>query len=315
MKPQEWRFVITRTNLNAFDDAETQKAWDRVKERTNGLLTITSIPNGALPIAANDQLRAVSSGELEMFIANGAYHVGDFPLLGPLYTPFLTFNQTEKALVMEAARPIFERELNKMNLHYLAYVPYAEAGLWTKNPVDNIMDMGGIKMRSVGKDFETIVKAMKGTPVEVAWPEVYTALQTGLVETCITGYDSFTSIKGYEIAPYCYNIGFSNPFWMIITNKDKWDALPCDVKLIVMEELSDTMTLIQSTMASNVDNQIALQKAGGLKSYESKPPEGWAELMTEEVTKVRLAETLPKAGAAGVELIEAIEKILGRAIR
>jgi len=314
MEPQEWRFIITRTNLKAFDDAETQRAWDRVKARTNGLLSITSLPNGALPIDERDQLRAVSTGELEMFLGNGAYHVGDFPLYGPLYTPFLTFNQKEKALVMQAARPIFERELNKMNLHYLAYVPYAEVGLWSKYPVD-IMNMKGVKMRSVGRDFEMIVKAMGGTPVEVAWPEVYTALQTGLVDTCMTGYDSFSSIKGYELAPHAYNIGFSNPFWMIIANKEKWDALPGDMKLIVMEELSDSMTLIQSTMAANVAKEIEYQIAGGLKSYEPIPPEGWSELMTEEVTKPRLAETLPKAGAAGLELVEAIEQALGRSVR
>jgi TRAP-type C4-dicarboxylate transport system substrate-binding protein len=314
MEPQEWCYIITRGNLNALDDAETQKAWDRVKERTDGLLTVTSIPNGALPIAANDQLRAVSEGQLEMFLANGAYHVGDFPLLGPMYAPYLTFNQLEKAYVWQAARPVLERELNKINLHAITYIPYAEAGLWAKYPVD-IMNMDGIKMRSVGRDFEFIVKAMRGTPVEVAWPEVYTALQTGLVDTCITGYHSFSTIRGFEQAPYCYNIGFSNPFWFVCANKEKWDSLPADVQVIIMEELSDTMTLIQAATGKNVEKEIAFQMANGLISYEPTPPEGFFERMAEEVTKPRLAESLEAAGPAGLEMIEAIEAALGRSLR
>ena len=82
--PQRLSLMIVRGNLNAFDDAEQQKAFNRVKERTGGLLDVQSIFAGSLPIKSNDWLRAVSAGDLDMAMLVGDYHAADFPLLGPL---------------------------------------------------------------------------------------------------------------------------------------------------------------------------------------------------------------------------------------
>jgi len=303
-----------RGNISAFSDVVTENAYVRIKERTNGFLDIKTVPNGALPIKQNDQLRAVSDGQLEMCLGQGDYHSGDFPLWGITNISYLAQNQLEKAQIAEACRPIFESELNKMDVHILAYQPYVGVGFWTTEPFDNIMDMGGEKVRAQAKIYVTMLEAMNGVGVPVEWAECYTSLQRGLVKGVFTGFDSVTSAKLYEVAPYCTDIKQSALLPFIVVNKGKWDALPDDVKIIVLEELRDAMVVIQAQVPESIKGEIAKQMAGGLKEFNSDPPEGWFELMAEKVTKPVLIEEVAKCGALGQDVVNAIEKALGRKI-
>jgi len=313
--PQKLSLMIVRGNLNAFDDAEQQRAFNRVKERTGGLLDVQSVFAGSLPIKSNDWLRAVSGGDLDMAMLVGDYHAADFPLLGLIQTPWLCNNQVEKSMVIEATFPIMEREANKQNIHLLGCRPYAEVGFWTTKPVANILNMGGVKLRAQAKLYSDITEAIKGVPTPVEWAETYTALQRGLVGGVFTGFDSFSSAKMMEVAPYAHRIYLSNQFPYLGINKKKWDGLPPNVQLIVMEELSRAYVSAQAYVPQLIDDEIAKQKAGGLKAYNPDPPEGWFKLMNEKITKPTLEQELKKSGAAGQELIAVVEKTLGRSVK
>jgi len=47
---QKWSMITIRPNLNSFDDAQTQAAFDRIKRRTQGALDIKVAFIGSLPI-------------------------------------------------------------------------------------------------------------------------------------------------------------------------------------------------------------------------------------------------------------------------
>ena len=64
MDPQKWSMLIVRPNLDAFDDQQTQAAFDRIKERTNGELDMKIAFIGSLPIKEAEWLRAVGNGEV-----------------------------------------------------------------------------------------------------------------------------------------------------------------------------------------------------------------------------------------------------------
>jgi len=313
--PQKWSLMITRGNLNSFDDATQQRAFDRVKERTNGFLDVQTVFSGSLPIKGSEWLRACGAGDLEMTMVVGDYHAGDMPLLGLIQTPFLLRNQVEKNLAIAATWPIMQREANKLGVQLLACRPYAEVGFWTTEPISNIMDVGGRKLRAQAKVFSDMAEAINGVPVPVAWGEAYTALQRGLAKGIFTGFDSITGAKLYEVAPHAHRIFLSNQFPYIGVNKDLWDALPVETQLIVIDELSRAMVTVQANVPRLIESEIAKQRAGGLKTYEPVPPEGWFDLMAEKVAKPTLEEELAKSGAAGIELIAAIEQGIGRNVR
>ena len=201
MEPQKWSFMLHRSNLSSFDDFQQQEAFNRIKEHTNGLLDIITVFTGSLPIKSEEWLRAVAKGDIEMCVVLGDYHAGDFPLLGLLQTPFLFRSQVEINMAVVASWPILQREANKLGIQLLVYRPYGEVGFWTTEPIKNITNVEGRKLRAQAKVFADMTKAMGGVPVNVEWGETYTALQRGLVKGIFTGYGSFSSAKYRRI--YC----------------------------------------------------------------------------------------------------------------
>jgi TRAP-type C4-dicarboxylate transport system substrate-binding protein len=312
---QKWSMMITRPNLNSFDDAQCQAAFDRIKTRTNGALDIKVSFIGSLPIKETEWVRAVRNGDLEMAVITGDYHAGDFPLTGLIQTPFLFKDQVEKNIAIAASFPVMQREANKLNIVLLAARPYAEIGFWSTEPIADITKLQGRKIRAQAKLFSDMIEAAGGVPVPVAFAEAYTALQNGLVKGIFTGFDSITGAKLHEVAPYAHGIRLANQFPYIGVNKQKWDALPAGTREIVLEELNRTMQIIQANVPSLMNAEIEKQKAGGLKAYNPDPPAGWFELMSDKVGKATLATELKRSGQAGEDLLVAMETAIGRKLR
>jgi TRAP-type C4-dicarboxylate transport system substrate-binding protein len=312
---QKWSVIITRPNLNAFDDAQQQAAFDRIRERTGGALDIQTAPIGSLPIKDTEWLRALRAGDLSMAMLVGDYHAGDFPLLGLLQTPFLFRDEVEKRIGLTAAFPILQREANKLNIHLLAARPFPEIGFWATKPIADLTNMEGLQIRAQAKLYSDIVKAANGAPVPVAFAEAYTALQRGLVKGIFTGFASITGSKIHEVAPYAYGIGLNNQIYLLAVNKDKWDALPAPVKLITVEEVAMSMQIIQASIPNAISSEIEKQKAGGLKEYDAEPGDAWFALMAQKIVKPTLEAELARSGPAGEAVLTAMEAAIGRKLR
>ena len=314
MEPQEWNCIIYMPGITVFYDIEMQTAFDRIKERTGGLLDIKVVPNGVLPIKATDWIRAISAGELEMSLIGGAYHSGDYPMWGIIDVPYIFTDKFEKRLVWDAARPILQREMEKEGVHILKYRPAPNQCLSTSKPVD-VMDMKGLKVRSYSKAISLIIETMGGTAVTMASSEIATALERGTIDGVLTTAGSILALGWTKPLPYTYDIKLLISIWAVAVNKGLWDALPKDVQNIVHEELDQyegqSLMYAQLVEMPGVFEQML---AADAKSVEVVPPE-FLELMREKVTKPLMAEEVEKAGAVGEEILRALEEVLGIKLR
>lgn len=311
MEPQKWNCMMYMAGLTTYNDIQLQAAFDRIKERTGGLLDMRLVPHGALPIKESEWGRAVAKGELEMCQFSGEYHAGDYPILGVLDIPFLFTNKHEKRLVWETARPILQPYFHEEGIHCLSYIPQAGQCFCANQAVD-LMDVKGLKVRSYSVMIASMIEAMGGVPVPVAWPEVYTALERGVADALLTGQEAIYNAKLHEVCPYSYDIGLLNGIYTIAVNKDLWDMLPKDVLIIVYEELAEFEGLSaiyqERNMAKIFDLMLAdVAPKGG---HEVAPPE-YRELMRKEVSMPLMREEVEKAGALGETLVTALEQALG----
>lgn len=313
MEPVQWDCMIYMAGITTFHDIEKQKAFDRIKERTGGLLDIREVPQGGLPIKAEDWAKAVGRGELGMTEMSAGYHSGSFPFIGPYDVPYLYSTKLEKRQVYEAVRPILQRELAKENIQVLFYRPAFTQALVTTKPVDP-SDMGGTKIRSYSKANATQIEAMGGVAVPVAWSETYSALEKGVAEGVITGLDSCYSAKFYEICKYWYATGPLHGVWWLACTKDQWDSFPKDVQNIVYEELSQWCGLGIAYSEEEMANTWQLVEAEGC-TVEFPGPE-FFDMMTQKVTKPFMKEEMEKIGEPlATEVVSAIEAALGRSVR
>ncbi len=106
---------------------------------------------------------------------------------------------------------------------------------WFNREINSIEDMQGLKMRIPGLAGDVFVEA-GGTAVRIPGGELYTSLQTGVIDAAewVGPYNDL-ALGLYEVAKYYYYPGWHEPgsILELIINKDSFDALPADLQAIV----------------------------------------------------------------------------------
>jgi len=314
MKPQKWSYFIYNPAIINVQDIEAEKAFQRIKERTDGLLDIKTVVATALPIKAQERLRAVSEGQIEMTIGE-SHHAGDLPLYLVTDIPYLVHNEGEQIELFYATRDMFQRELNKINVYMTqAYHVQGPWSMFTDEAVD-LFDLKKKKIRGPTKQNAAVVEAMGGTPVTIAWGETYSALERGIANGVFTGTDSIINMKMHEVVPYWYGM-----YWIaiphhIVINKEKWESLPEDIQLIVIEELDRQTVVCYAKLPTTWSDLIVLAEGTGLKEYNPGPPtDAWFDMINEKVTKVFVQQAIDELGPLAVEYFTIAEEVLGRSV-
>jgi len=119
-----------------------------------------------------------------------------------------------------------EEHAKRINARYLGRVQISPFYLWTKKEPKALADLNGLKMRS-GVLYDRMMREFGMVPVTINAPEVYTALQSGIVDGFgwpVTGplkRGWLDTVKNVVDLPF---FGASNV--VILMNLDKWKALP-----------------------------------------------------------------------------------------
>ena len=106
---------------------------------------------------------------------------------------------------------------------------------WFNKEINSVDDLKGLKMRIPGMGGE-ILKRLGGEPVTIPGSELYTALQTGIIDATewVGPYNDLT-FGLHKVASYYYYPGWHEPGTMLefTVNLDAWNALPADLQAIV----------------------------------------------------------------------------------
>ncbi len=106
---------------------------------------------------------------------------------------------------------------------------------WFNREINRVADLEGLKMRMPGIA-GTVLSRLGGTPVTLPGGEIYTAMQTGVIDATewVGPYNDQTSGL-YEAAKYYYYPGWHEPgsTLEIIVNKPALESLPADLQAIV----------------------------------------------------------------------------------
>ncbi len=153
-----------------------------------------------------------------------------------LAMPFLIENEEHLHKVIDSE--IGEKLLKDLEKYGLIGLGYYDAGARsfynTKRPIRKPEDLKGLKIRvQKSQIMIDMVKALGASPTPMAFEEVYTALQTGVIDGAENNWPSYYYTRHYEVAKY-YSLDrhcFSPE--VLIFSKKTWDRLsPADRKLI-----------------------------------------------------------------------------------
>ena len=99
----------------------------------------------------------------------------------------------------------------------------------TKKPIKNIADLKGLKIRVMGNPmFVDMVNAMGANGVAMGYDQVFTALQTGVIDGAENNPPSFVFDNHYQVAKYYTLDEHLIVPEMLVFSKKIWDALSKD---------------------------------------------------------------------------------------
>ena len=232
-----WRLVTAWPKNYPGLGMAPERIADLVEEMSNGQMKITVYGAGE-QVPAFGVFDAVSSGSHQMGHSGGYFWKGKVPA-AQFFTgvPFgLTADEinawTNRGGGLELWREIYE----PFNIYP---IPAGNTGTqmfgWFNKEINSLEDIKGLKMRIPGIGGE-VLKRAGGIPVTLPGGELFTALQTGVIDATewVGPYNDLT-FGFQQTAKYYYYPGWHEPGSMLelLINKDAWDSLPKHLQVII----------------------------------------------------------------------------------
>lgn len=218
---------------------------EKVEEATDGQITLDAQIGGALGYDEEDLLTAVRDGAVPVSDMLTSGVAGDEPLFEIVTLPFLVLDFEEGKILKDIARPYFDDVAEeKWNQKILYISPWPSAGFWTKDKVESVEDMKGLKMRTYDRNGALVVEAGGGTPHPLPFSEVYSSLSTGAIDSVLTSSPTAVDGKFWEVLDYYSPVSVTMATNLVTVNLDEFNKLDdaAQEKLLeVSEEMEETM--------------------------------------------------------------------------
>lgn len=201
---------------------------EKFKEATDGRYEIQLFPNETL----GDQrstLEQVRSGTIEMTIVNNTHpgSVSDYFKTFDIPFVFESLDETMKFMKESPVMDIIKEDTVQYGFDVAAYMPAGTRSMYTaKQPIHSVEDMKGLKIRTMESDTYTkMMECFGGNATPMSLGELYTAIQSGVVDGAENNEVTYVNSKHYEVAPYWSQTNhLIVPDWLLI-NHDVYVSL------------------------------------------------------------------------------------------
>jgi tripartite ATP-independent transporter DctP family solute receptor len=182
-------------------NATAERFAQTVKQKTNGEVIIDIKPNAQL-FGMEAAVEALNLGTLDLAWGNLSALQKWAPALGFASMPFLfkDGDQAKRVFYGPAGQTIHDDVLAAADVDILAYGDAGFRIFVSKKPIHTAADAAGKKLRVPNiAAFVDMVKALKANPVPLSATEIYTALQTGVIDGMESPADYFVGAKIWEV--------------------------------------------------------------------------------------------------------------------
>lgn len=223
-------------------NVRAQEAMDKIREETDGRVAIQIFPNNQLG-ADTDMLSQVRSGGVEFFTLSPlilSTLVANASISGIGFA-FPSYDEVWPAMDGELGAYV-RGEIEKSNLVVLDKIWDNGFRQITSSagPITTAEDLKGFKIRvPVSPLWTSMFTAFESAPASINFAEVYSALQTGIVDGQENPLAIISTAKLYEVQKY---LSVTNHMWdgfWFLANKRAWEAMPEDVREIVARNINE----------------------------------------------------------------------------
>ena len=136
----------------------------------------------------------------------------------------------------------------------------------SKRPINTPADLKGLKLRvPEGKWRVKMFQAYGANPSPMKFSEVFTALQTGVMDGQENPFAQIASAKFYEVQKYLSLTGHVYTPSYVAVGAKKWATLPADVRKVFEDEAKATQAWVYEKAARDDEQLLAKMKTAGIQ--------------------------------------------------
>jgi tripartite ATP-independent transporter DctP family solute receptor len=178
----------------------------RVKELTNGEIVVQVYHSRQLG-DARDNVENVRNGSIAITTLSVSNLSQVLPVLDVWSLPYIFKSDDHYWYVLNHPKSWeFMKQLEPKGMRIITWITSGARNFFTQKPIRSAADLKGMKIRVMASPVMiNTMKAFGASGVPVAWGELYTALQTGVVDGAENNHPSLISMKFYEVSK-CYTL-------------------------------------------------------------------------------------------------------------
>lgn len=300
---------LSNTNDEEYDAALVLKNF--VESRTPDV-KVEIFVGSQLCGGARECFEALDAGTVDIFVATPGGTSVIYPAIGALDLPYM-FDSDE--VVNELMASDYSNALRKLVYEgtegkYLI-MNFSNTGGWrnyanAKHPIKTPDDIKGLKLRTVENKVQMEqVRLHGGSPTPIPFMEVYTSLQTGVVDGTLNSITDLTNVKLHERAKYMTLDGHNYMFCMWFMSAGRFREFSEKDRGILMAGF-DIMGRVQNgvQVRKELDAWEVFKKSGG-EIHDPAPAEKAAFKKAVEPLRAWYLQEYSDEGAKFLEVLDA----------
>jgi len=253
---------------------------DEIEKRTNGRVLFTERYHSAQLFGGIDALSGLGRGVCNVAPIFPVFTPAELNMLGGVGLPLAVDNAgvqlMAKTEMMRTDSRLIE-EATRNNIYLLA----ADlTGFWhvatTEKHITKFEDLAGLELWTI---LPYLVAAWDGIPVVLDAPEIYGAVEKGVVGGTLHLISDVYAFRIFELCKYYTEVGIG-PFdatWTTSVNLDTWNSFPSDIQKIFHDTIDATTPYCFEIQKINDANFVKVFREAGM-ILDTLPPEEIAKV-------------------------------------
>lgn len=246
-----------------------------VEERTKGRVKIQVFNNRQLG-EEKDTIEQTRFGVIDMNRINTAPFNNLVPATQVLGLPFLFRSVEHMHKVVDG--PIGDEILKEFEPHGLVALAFYDFGArsfyTTKKQIKSLEDVKGLKIRVQQSDlWIALMQAMGANATPMPFGELYSALQTGVVDGAENNWPSYESSRHFEVAKFYTITEHSLTPEVLVMSKRSFEKLSAEDQKIVREAAKESVGKMRELwVAREKASEAKVREAGSVITTVDKAP-------------------------------------------
>ena len=229
---------------------------DLVAEKSNGELKI-EVYTGAQLGQEPESIEQVQAGVIEFARVNSVVLANVAKKMGVFTLPYIFKGTEHKFNVLDG--PVGQEVAKDLENYGMVGLGYMEAGsrcFYTTegHKIEKLSDLKGLKIRVQPAPISIKMMELLGaTPTPMNYGEVYSALQTGVIDGAENDYVSYETSSHYEVAKYYTVDSHLSPPALLLMNLNTFNSLSPEHQQVIKAAAAEAVAFERKAMLEHED--------------------------------------------------------------